>query len=244
MKKSIKILFLFIILMLSENAINAQDGAEQNENYNTTEDIDLIIAKQEKADGTAPKNRQFLVDGRHKNRVSGFLASITEFSEIDNELAIGAGGGAAILFNQSFYFGVYGLGITSSSLEVFEEIDFPDPPPLPATRIRPLFAQGGFWLGGVFFSKSLLHLSASAKLGWGVLEVVNDNYDFEYNELARDLTFVATPQLEAELNVAKWFKINAGVGYRYAPGIENSYYEKGSLDGLTGSINLLFGWFN
>lgn len=234
MKNLIKTGFFFLLLLSIPNIANAQDESKESK----TEPIDLIIEKQEIAEGKKiPEDPQFLAGSRTK--VSGFLASSTEFSSIGDDLAVGTGGGLAILINQSIFFGAYGQGITTSDFRVWEENTVENP-----LNIRPVFGHGGFWIGGNIFSKKVVHLTVSTKLGWGVLGVFEEDFDFDFDrELVRDLTFVATPEVGVEVNIAKWMKINGTVGYRYAPGISNPYYAKNSLDGVTGSINLLFGWF-
>ena len=246
MKNSIKIISSFILFLFISANIAAQVNIDE---IPAEEEIDLKATTTDKeAKKPSFKERQYLTNG--KTRISGFVASITEISKLKDETAIGVGGGAAIIFNQDFFFGGYGMGMTSTDLTLLEENTEEA-----RTNIRAVFGQGGFWVGGSLFSKSLIHVSVSSKIGWGALVVAEHNQpnndisifddEFEFGrELSRDFTFVATPEIGLEMNVAKWFKVNAAVGYRYAPGINNPYYGKDSLNGMTGSLNLMFGWFN
>ena len=71
--------------------------------------------------------------------------------------------------------------------------------------------------------------------------------DYQYY---RDRIFTITPQVEMELNMTKWFRINVGVGYRFVAGIDATYeqgentvkfYEDSDFNSPVGTISFIFG---
>jgi hypothetical protein len=160
--------------------------------------------------------------------VSGFGSFIIGFSGVDGNFAVYNGGGGAVLLNQTVYFGGYGMGLstrhTMGSIAMVkpggEEKYYDD--------LYAQFGHGGFWLGYLHKSYKPIHFGFSTKLGWGSLSMSNDifdkNYDeYDYYHIVVDRVFVATPQLEVEMNLLKWFKINASAGYQFVSGVDKTY---------------------
>ena len=68
-----------------------------------------------------------------------------------------------------------------------------------------------------------------------------------------DGVFVFTPQLEVEMNIARWFKINIGAGYQMVTGVDKTYtninnqevnyYNSSDYNSPQASISFLFGGF-
>jgi len=194
-----------------------------------------------------------------KLKVSGFGAPIVEFSSVMDNFAVCVGGGGAVIFNQSFYIGGYGEGLSTDHRVTLERYS----PALQENEIfyncRVNFGHGGFWLGYIHQSFKAIHFGASAKLGWGEVSLYQSNtYDYYDQYFAGDNCFVFIPQAEAEINLAKWFKINVGVGYRLVSGlnrsylylpdgasdpIEKQYYDSKDFNSFTGTVSFLFGWF-
>ena len=203
---------------------------------------------------------QYLFQGKDgKLKVSGFGGPIIEFSSVMDKFAVGVGGGGAVIFNQAFYIGGYGIGLSTEHLVTLERYS----PALGENEIfynrRVNFGHGGFWLGYIHQSYKAVHFGASAKLGWGEVSLYQTNKYSNYDEyFAGDNCFVFIPQVEAEVNIAKWFKVNFGVGYRLVSGldrsylylpdgasepIEKQYYDSKDFNSFTGTITLVFGWF-
>lgn len=94
------------------------------------------------------------------------------------------------------------------------------------------------------------------KLGWGEIDLDGDghtyNPDLDYD--FRDRIFTVQPQVEMELNMTKWFKINIGVGYRFVTGIDAVYlneqnkpvnfYNTSDFNSPVGTISLIFAGHN
>jgi hypothetical protein len=205
----------------------------------------------------------FKKDG--KTRVSGFGGFSMEFSGIDGEFAYSLGGEGAILFNQSFFFGGYGLGTVN-----FPPYSYPQPS-VSREYNSILFGHGGFYTGFIFGPNNPIHFGISSKFGWGGITIM-DNYNgnyynppyppypgYPYNDYEVDQVFVITPQVEAEVNIAKWFKFNMGLGYRVVTGVDATYsayaddgsgaieqvpyFDSNAFNSFTLQLGFYFGWF-
>ena len=163
--------------------------------------------------------------------VSGFGGMMLQFSSIADNAAVMTGGGGAALFNRRFYFGGYGLGL-SSDLEInIEGLDYTVD-----------YGHGGFYLGYIFAPEKLAHMAISTKLGWGQATLTNLSQFVGPNYT--DITFSVTPMIEGELNITNWFKLNAGVGYQYTIGVDNNLFKNNDFNSVAVGLSFLFGWFN
>lgn len=197
----------------------------------------------------------FKEDG--KTKVSGYGGLMMEFSGINDQFAYSLGGGGAVLFNQSFFIGGYGLGTVN-----FPSYTYPQPS-IERERKNIIFGHGGFYTGFVFRPNNPFHFGVSSKFGWGGITLY-DNYNnyypgYPYEDYEIDQVFVITPQLEAEMNIAPWFKINMGLGYRIVTGVDATYaaytdpassvieevpyFDSNAFDSFTFQLGLYFGWF-
>lgn len=199
--------------------------------------IILLIAWPYLGQSQGQGTREFLIGGDRPVDISGFASLMLELSSLEDEVVPSGGGGIAVLFDQTFFAGFYGLG-TFKRMErpvaEFQEVDM-------------AFGHGGLWLGYMYQSQRLLHLGLSLKVGGGgvyLAESKSTGYIFEEeNKIDEDALFVLTPQAEIELNVAPWMKVNVGVGYRYVSDVDTPYLDASDFNSPVGNINLYFGWF-
>ena len=165
--------------------------------------------------------------------ISGLGAIMLEFSSIEGNASISNGGGGAVLFNNSFFAGGYGLSLANQTKKYVSgnamEVDF---------------AHGGLYTGYVFFPHKMIHFGLSSRLGWGILSFNPENVYISSLSPSSDHVFVWTPQAEVEMNIAHWFKVNAGIGYRSVAGMNNAYYIRRDFNGPALTLSFLFGWFN
>ncbi|MEO9482805.1 MAG: hypothetical protein ABJG47_05140 [Ekhidna sp.] len=178
----------------------------------------------------AQKERPKTLIGNDPEDISGFGGVLFSFMPIDGDLSTLTGGGGAVLFDNTFFVGGYGLGLTGNH-------DFNSN----GTEFTSSFGHGGFWLGYVIKPDDLLHMGVDTKLGWGSITTKSRATNAQVNE---DDVFIFNPQFFGETNIAYWFKINASVGYQKTIGVDNDYFDAGDFDGPTFGISLLFGWFN
>jgi hypothetical protein len=199
-----------------------------------------------------------IFDTQKPVRISGFGGPIVEFSGVDGSFATSVGGGGAMILN-NFFIGGYGMGLATAHYKNIATFDpynsiFTDYSNQPIN-----FGHGGFWIGGNIKPTEAIHLAFSAKIGWGSIGYMDEmnNYHY-YKESIIDNVFVFTPQAEVEFNMARWFKVNLGVGYRMVAGTDltynvyttdlvyggkEKYFENSEFSSFTGAISLLFGGF-
>jgi len=100
---------------------------------------------------------------------------------------------------------------------------------------------------------------SSSKIGWGEISLIEDEYREErYQPYFTDQVFVLTPQIEVEANLARWLKVNVGVGYRIVTGINRNYtaynndgsligkkqvYKSSDFNSPQANVTFIFGWF-
>lgn len=207
------------------------------------------------------KQHKYLFSGDGTNvDVSGFAAIFTQFSSINKEFAVSNGGGGVILLNQIFFIGGYGQGLSTKHKygKLVEKTDNADNETIDNLNIR--MGHGGFWFGFIPLSHSVFHITTSAKLGFGSVKLVPDNYHHDKSDSwVTDPIFVIIPEVGGEVNVTKWFRINLTVGYRIVTGLNKKYpfnvadtgpeiwkkyFDQSDFNSVTGSINLIFGWFH
>jgi hypothetical protein len=174
---------------------------------------------------------------------SGFGGPIEELSLIDGDLAFCNGGGGALIINQSFFIGGYGMGLSSRN----------DVPNLYGLNDYHLdFGHGGMWFGFINNSRDMVHYGGSIKLGAGQISIREFN-DW-HHEYAADNIVVINPTFEAEVNVTSWFKMNMGLGYRLVGSVnkhDKTYIENEYFNGFKSrdfnspmlNISFLFGYF-
>lgn len=182
--------------------------------------------------------------------LSGFGGPLVELTLINGCFAVCSGGGGALLLNQSFFVGGYGMNLqTQHFREDLTQIVDIDKPML-------YFNHGGLWMGYVHKHEKPLHFGFSVKVGGGEISLIDQyfNYPFIDERKAVDKVFVLTPQIEFEMNFTSWMKLNIGAGYRYVGGIDKAYqvtgqeivmyYENKDFNTPFLSLGFLFGWFD
>lgn len=178
----------------------------------------------------AQDSRPKTLIGNDPEDISGFGSVLFSFTSIDGELSTLTGGGGAVLFDNTFFIGGYGLGLTGN--KEFQ---------LAGENYTTSFGHGGFWMGYNINPSNLVHFGIDTKLGWGNITTrSNALIDGEI----KDDVFVFSPQFYGEANIAYWFKVNAGLGFQKTIGVDDNYFDISDFDGATFSISLLFGWFN
>ncbi len=204
------------------------------------------------------KEMQYLFSGDKDISITGFGGPFVGFSSIGDEIEVSAGGGGAVLFNQQFFIGGFGEGTATT-----HEIDLTMYDPVlhknqTYSDLNLRLGYGGFWLGYIHNPHKPVHFGISSKIGFGAITLNQGHFrsdheqDFEY-----DNVFVLVPQIEMEMNLLKWMKMNVGVGYRLVTGINKEfrieqadgqlvyqkYFEADDFNKPTGHIGFLFGWF-
>lgn len=164
---------------------------------------------------------------------SGFGGFMLQFPTIDGDVTSMTGGGGAVILNNQFYIGGYGLGIADDK-RVTDQT---------GTEFQMDFSHGGLFLGYVVLPNEIVHLDIGTKVGWGQISFNESGAVPGPGQQIEDNVFVVNPTVSAEINMTTWFKFNAGLGFQFANGVDNFYYQSNDFNGLTYNLSLLFGWF-
>lgn len=175
-------------------------------------------------------NKPKTLIGNDPEDISGFGGVLFSITTINGDLSTMTGGGGAVLFDNAFYVGGYGLGLTGNDVLEIDGVDY-----------STSFGHGGIWLGYNIRPSDLIHFGVDTKLGWGSITTksvaLTDGDD-------EDNAFIFSPSGFVEANISYWFKVNAGVGFQKTIGVDSDFYGASDFDGPTFNISLLFGWFN
>lgn len=164
--------------------------------------------------------------------VTGFGGLFMSLTQIEDNYVHMMGGGGAMIFAEKFFFGGYGLGMTTNleaSKGQFKEKEMD-------------FGHGGLWLGFIFFNKSTIHPTLSTFVGWGNVSARSVTTGYTDRETF-DNFFVVSPVLEVEINVAKFFRIGIGGTYHYYTNISFSDYTNQDFSSPGAYLSLKFGEF-
>ena len=169
--------------------------------------------------------------------VSGFMSISPSVSDFNGNFAFSQGASAAAIFNQKFYVGFFAESLwTSKDHGLFQNNDC----------CEPAFGAAGLMVGSIIQPEKLIHFDIRTEIGLGALRIGDasqqvilfDDFESDYEPV-----FVVQPSAGVEINITKFFKINTHVGYRYVGYVDDVSYEVNSLNGITGQIGLVFGWF-
>jgi hypothetical protein len=166
--------------------------------------------------------------------------SYTQFDGRDVYLAGFSGG---IIMNHSFSMGFTGFGITNSGSLEYRGI--------PDTSDLYLFGgYGGLKLEYRIFPLNMINVAFPLLIGGSGLTYSSwdmNNWDENHHENGEpyfwDTNFVIEPGVTVGINLVKFMRLDAGVSYRYAPGLELPDTDSNMLNGFNAIVSLKFGKF-
>jgi hypothetical protein len=167
----------------------------------------------------------------------GFGGPVLMYSRIMHRDVLFFGGRGGWIANHRFVLGAGGFGMTT-------RLPAPSGAPLGGDNLRLDFGYGGLWLEYIFWPQKLIHVSVGTLIGGGAA-VYNRavRAEGEDRELISDVVFVVDPVISAELNVLRFLRFSAGVGYRHVGSVNLAGLSGDDLSGLTVSVMLRFGNF-
>jgi hypothetical protein len=202
---------------------------------------------------------QYLFDMKNI-KLSGFGCVISDYSMVDNNFAISSGGGGALLFNYNYFVGFYGLNLVTDipRENIFSRFHDPISNPLAPiyVNLQLSFENSGLWFGYINNHKKLIHWGANMKVGQGLIALYDKTKKYDKTDyLFKDNVFVASPEVEVEVNLLRWFKVNVGVGYRFVAGVGNEtyynvngdivpFYKSSQFNSPYANVKFLFGCFD
>lgn len=178
-------------------------------------------------------------------RLGWWVSPDFAWTKIDSKDAFLGGISGGIIINHSLSVGLAGYGIMNSQNLKYTGIN----------DTADVYLYGGY--GGL---KLEYRLNPSKKVNVGFPLLIggggavystyghddwhnyeeDEDYDYTY---AWDSFFVIEPGVVLGINLLKFMRLDAGVSYRYAPGIELPKTDTNLLNGFNASISLKFGRF-
>ncbi len=102
---------------------------------------------------------------------------------------------------------------------------------------------GGLNLDFIILSDEVLHFTVGSAFSWGALAFNRDFLDDDDDPFSpeKDAFFAFVPEVNAELNFTHFSRLNLGVGYRFASGVDLSGYKNRDISGIEAGLFLKFG---
>ncbi|WP_163996530.1 hypothetical protein [Pyxidicoccus caerfyrddinensis] len=101
---------------------------------------------------------------------------------------------------------------------------------------------GGLWLEYVFTPHRVLHSTVGVLLGGGWLGRRHGEFPGE-ETLGFDALFAVEPTVTTEVNVLSFFRVGAGISYRYLGGVDLEGMKSSDLSNFAGTLFFKFGSF-
>ena len=152
----------------------------------------------------------------------GYGGPVVKFMSLGGDLGVIVGGRGGWIINHTFVIGggFYGL---SSDIKI------------DGNRLQ--MEYGGFEFEYIWQSDRVLHFTIHTSIGGGRVEMIDPVYN-------SDRFFYIEPTINGEVNLLKWFRINAGIGYFWVDNIQGMPgLSSNDIRGITGTIVFKFGWF-
>jgi hypothetical protein len=221
MKKFVAI-FLLIIMCF---AVQAQTNTKSDASYKENNEIQTLFS--------------------HSGPVGWWISPDFSYTQIDSRDVFLGGMSGGVIIDHSFSVGLAGYGIMNSLNLKFTGIN-------DTADVYLYGGYGGLKLEYRLFPKKMVNIAFPLLIGgggvaysfWGHDEWNNydPHEDFDYT-YAWDSFFVIEPGVVVGLNLLKFMRLDAGLSYRYAPGIELPNTNSNILNGFNASISLKFGKF-
>ncbi|HVO72894.1 MAG TPA: hypothetical protein VMT35_02650 [Ignavibacteriaceae bacterium] len=170
----------------------------------------------------------------------GFGGPVVKFTQIKGEPGVLVGGRGGWIINHTFVLGGGGYGLVN---DIKADI------PVYGIYSQPFinFGYGGFEMEYIINSDQLLHFSVSTLIGGGGVSYRNnlwdDNEDWGDWDSPHDAFFVFEPSANLELNIISFFRINAGISYRFISGVNFDDLKNKDLAGFSAVLTFKFGKF-
>lgn len=195
----------------------------------------LMITATAGADFARGQDTQTLFDGVESH--GGFGGVVMKVSELDGDAGFWIGGRGAWLINlkegHALSLGGGGFGLVS-------EHEVPDPGyGNPDTTYYAQTGYGGFEIEYFNRTTDLVHFTFSAMIGAGGIGIRSENLEETGEEY--DPYFLFEPGGNVELNVTEFFRVAAGLSYRFTSGIDKAGFGDGDFSGLAANVTLKFG---
>jgi len=217
-----KLFFLIALLCFSTGVLVAQDEENPDKKKKNSDEIQTIAG-----------------DISHHGFHWGFSFTGTNIGDA-NEPALLIGGRLAWTINRVFALGFEGKGLIPSV--TINNIS-------PDYQVRPLMGYGGFFIEPILFSNKVVHATIPIATGSGWVGYVRDWNDERHLDLDDSgvidqyIFWYFEPGANVEVNITRYFRVAAGVSYRYLPDFDLLNSAKKDFVGMNYSVMLKFGRF-
>lgn len=163
----------------------------------------------------------------------GYGGPFVQFGKIAGANGVFVGGQGGWIVNHKFVLGGRGYGL-ANEVEVENE-----------ENLKYEFGCGGVLLEYIINSNRLVHLSVQTMIGAGGITYSYKDKDFDrgISDFGEDSFFVLEPGVNVVLNINRFFRVAAGVNYRYVNGVNYRTLTDSDLSDVSGQILLKFGGF-
>ena len=164
----------------------------------------------------------------------GYGAPIFKVGQITGTTGIFVGGQGGWIINHSFVLGGKGYGLVNN-------VDIEG-----SQNLKLDFGCGGVLLEYIFSSEKILHVGINTMIGAGGVSYAEKDYSNDYEDEVdynSSSFFVLEPGIYMVLNISSYFRIGAGITYRYVNGVEYKNLTNADLSGVSGEIVFKFGSF-
>ncbi len=175
---------------------------------------------------SAMAQEQTLISGKIES--GGFGGPVLKVTEFRDQVGLMVGGRGGWIINHVLAIGGGGYGLTTN-------ID------APVSGLYMDVDYGGGILEYIVLSDKAIHASVSALIGAGTVDYREQSGPV--HPYSDDEFFVVEPCVELMLNVATFFRIGAGVSYRYVNGIDWEGLSDSDISGLSATVTFKFGKF-
>ena len=169
----------------------------------------------------------------------GFGGPVAKFTSVNDQAALMLGGRGGWVINHSLLIGGGGYGIVT-------EVDAVNGALADQGPLDLQFGYGGVEVEYRIHPLSVWHLGVSTLVGGGSINYVRDVGSVAESQEhvgESDTVFVVEPGVNAELNITRWFHLNAGITYRVVGGVTQAALRNRDLSGVTGALTFKFGKF-
>jgi len=169
----------------------------------------------------------------------GFGGPVVKYTTIYDQGALMLGGRGGWILNHALVLGGGGYGVVNEINAATGML--PGEGPLDIK-----FGYGGFEVEYIFNSMSLTHFSIYSLFGVGDLHYAKDEGPLSESDQTTgesDFVYVIEPAINAELNVIKWLRVDAGISYRLVMGVNQTGLGSSDISGVSALLTFKFGKF-
>lgn len=166
----------------------------------------------------------------------GFGGPEVYWTTFNGEDAMMVGGSGAWVINRTLYLGGGGYGLASNH----------DGPPIVDYIGTPRLQMGygGAMLGLILRNNDLIHITGDVMVGGGAVSNTtrtNNDYNDQWHVDDSDSFWFVQPMLRMEMNVTRWMRVSASVGYRSVRDFKSFGMTADDVSGKMAGVTLRFG---